>query len=223
MHRAEVGHRFRRPNSIRRLKSWLKATRPTMRWRPSPAFSTRRKAAANPRKPRSRSKGPWPLRPSPRRLRRSRRTVIPSIGPGPMAAIRFKWTVRLDNGDYYVDETIGENSAPLVTGPMSTGSRDPDGRRSRKRRTPALRAIEERDDRTRRRRQSGPQGQRPRHSLGARFAGALSRRPQKILLGNIDAGMAQDVVGRRDMKEELRNAERQQQRFAGEFSLARRS
>ena len=33
------------------------------------------------------------------------------IGPGPMAAIRFKWTVRLDNGDYYVDETIGENSS----------------------------------------------------------------------------------------------------------------
>ena len=80
-------------------------------------------------------------------------------GPGPMAAIRFKWTVRLDNGDYYVDETIGENSAPIVSGPMSTGSRDPDGRRSRKRRTPALRAIEERDDRTRRRRQSGSQGQ----------------------------------------------------------------
>ena len=41
------------------------------------------------------------------------------FGPGPMAAIRFKWTVRLDNGDYYVDETIGENSAPVVTGPMS--------------------------------------------------------------------------------------------------------
>ena len=41
------------------------------------------------------------------------------LGPGPMAAIRFKWTVRLDNGDYYVDETIGENSAPVVTGPMS--------------------------------------------------------------------------------------------------------
>ena len=40
-------------------------------------------------------------------------------GPGPMASIRFKWTVRLDNGDYYVDETIGENSAPIVTGPMS--------------------------------------------------------------------------------------------------------
>ena len=40
------------------------------------------------------------------------------IGPGPMAAIRFKWTVRLDNGNYYVDETIGENSSPLVTGPL---------------------------------------------------------------------------------------------------------
>ena len=41
------------------------------------------------------------------------------LGPGPMAAIRFKWTVRIDNGDYYVDETIGENSAPIVAGPMS--------------------------------------------------------------------------------------------------------
>ena len=41
------------------------------------------------------------------------------IGPGPMAAIRFKWTVRVDNGDFYVDETIGENSNPVVTGPMS--------------------------------------------------------------------------------------------------------
>lgn len=41
------------------------------------------------------------------------------LGPGPMAAIRFKWTVRLDNGDYYVDETMGENSTAIVTGPMS--------------------------------------------------------------------------------------------------------
>jgi hypothetical protein len=40
-------------------------------------------------------------------------------GPGPMAAIRFKWTVRLENGNYYVDETIGENSASIVSGPMS--------------------------------------------------------------------------------------------------------
>ena len=41
------------------------------------------------------------------------------VGPGPMAAIRFKWTVREDHGAYYVDETIGENSVPLVTGPMT--------------------------------------------------------------------------------------------------------
>jgi hypothetical protein len=42
------------------------------------------------------------------------------VGPGPMAAIRFKWTVRReDNGEYYVDETIGENSAPIVSGPMT--------------------------------------------------------------------------------------------------------
>ena len=41
-------------------------------------------------------------------------------GPGPMAAIRFKWTVRRqDDGGYYVDETIGETSRPIVSGPMS--------------------------------------------------------------------------------------------------------
>ena len=42
------------------------------------------------------------------------------VGPGPMEAIRFKWTVRrADDGEYYVDETIGDNSTPVVTGPMS--------------------------------------------------------------------------------------------------------
>ena len=40
-------------------------------------------------------------------------------GPGPMAAIRFKWTVRAENGEYFVDETIGENSTPLVIGPLT--------------------------------------------------------------------------------------------------------
>jgi hypothetical protein len=40
-------------------------------------------------------------------------------GPGPLQAIRFKWTVRRDDkGDYYVDETIGENSVPISSGPM---------------------------------------------------------------------------------------------------------
>lgn len=42
------------------------------------------------------------------------------VGPGPIAAIRFKWIVRREADDeYYVDETIGENSAPITTGPMS--------------------------------------------------------------------------------------------------------
>jgi hypothetical protein len=41
-------------------------------------------------------------------------------GPGPMAAIRFKWMARSnDHGDYYVDETIGDNSRPITSGPMS--------------------------------------------------------------------------------------------------------
>jgi hypothetical protein len=40
-------------------------------------------------------------------------------GPGPLQAIRFKWTVRRDDkGDYYVDETIGDNSVPISSGPM---------------------------------------------------------------------------------------------------------
>lgn len=41
-------------------------------------------------------------------------------GPGPIAAIRFKWTARRgDGGGYFVDETIGESSAPMTSGPMS--------------------------------------------------------------------------------------------------------
>lgn len=58
-------------------------------------------------------------------------------GPGPMASIRFKWTVRLENGDYYVDETIGENSAPIVSGPMS--------------REAAIRMVDDRESDARRR------------------------------------------------------------------------
>ena len=42
------------------------------------------------------------------------------VGPGPIAAIRFKWTVRRkDDDEYYVDETIGENSMPIASGPMT--------------------------------------------------------------------------------------------------------
>jgi hypothetical protein len=42
------------------------------------------------------------------------------VGPGPIEAIRFKWTVRRQSeGQYFVDETIGENSRPVSNGPMS--------------------------------------------------------------------------------------------------------
>ncbi|MBR0839843.1 hypothetical protein JQ607_06510 [Bradyrhizobium liaoningense] len=43
------------------------------------------------------------------------------VGPGPMVAIRLKWTVhRGDDSQYYVHETIGEQSAPVVSGPMTS-------------------------------------------------------------------------------------------------------
>src|SRR6202453_900226 len=60
------------------------------------------------------------------------------VGPGPMTTIRIKWTARReDNGDYYVDETIGENSRPIVSGPMG--------------RDAAIRFVDERESEARRR------------------------------------------------------------------------
>jgi hypothetical protein len=43
------------------------------------------------------------------------------IGPGPMASIRFKWSVRRgEHDEYFVDEFIGESLAPMaIGGPMS--------------------------------------------------------------------------------------------------------
>jgi hypothetical protein len=42
------------------------------------------------------------------------------MGPGPIEAIRFIWNVRReDDGRYFVDETIGDNSQPITNGPMS--------------------------------------------------------------------------------------------------------
>lgn len=42
------------------------------------------------------------------------------IGPGPLAAIRFRWTVRrATNDEYFVDEMIGENSTGSANGPMA--------------------------------------------------------------------------------------------------------
>jgi len=41
-------------------------------------------------------------------------------GPGPMAALRLRWTVeRGDDAQYYVHETIGDYSTPIVSGPMT--------------------------------------------------------------------------------------------------------
>jgi hypothetical protein len=60
------------------------------------------------------------------------------MGPGPLQAIRFKWTVRRDDkGDYYVDETIGENSVPISSGPMQEDA--------------AVRFVDERESEARRR------------------------------------------------------------------------
>lgn len=42
------------------------------------------------------------------------------VGPGPMEALRFKWIAQLaEDGQYYVHETIGDFSTPIVSGPMS--------------------------------------------------------------------------------------------------------
>jgi hypothetical protein len=43
------------------------------------------------------------------------------LGPGPLDAIRFRWSARRDDdGRYFVDETIG-GSRPISTGPMPAG------------------------------------------------------------------------------------------------------
>jgi hypothetical protein len=42
------------------------------------------------------------------------------VGPGPLAAIRFRWTVRrAANDEYFVDEIIGENATGTANGPMA--------------------------------------------------------------------------------------------------------
>ena len=42
------------------------------------------------------------------------------VGPGPMASIRLRWTARrAEDGEFYVDETVGESAARVTRGPMS--------------------------------------------------------------------------------------------------------
>ena len=41
------------------------------------------------------------------------------LGPGPLDALRVKWTARpAGDGNYFVDETIGDNSRAMTSGPM---------------------------------------------------------------------------------------------------------
>ena len=54
-------------------------------------------------------------------------TVVPfdqaegytKVGPGPISAIRFRWTARRGEDGYYVDETVGPTSIAVSTGPMN--------------------------------------------------------------------------------------------------------
>ena len=63
--------------------------------------------------------------------------ALTRYGPGPLDALRFKWSVRQAGEDYYVDETIGTSSQPITSGPFS--------------RAEAIAFIDGRDRRTRRR------------------------------------------------------------------------
>lgn len=41
------------------------------------------------------------------------------LGPGPLDALRFRWTIRRVADDrYHVEETIGDTALPIVSGPM---------------------------------------------------------------------------------------------------------
>ncbi|CCE02469.1 conserved hypothetical protein [Bradyrhizobium sp. STM 3809] len=54
-------------------------------------------------------------------------TVVPfdqadgytKVGPGPISAIRFRWTARRGDDGYYVDETVGPTSIAVSSGPMT--------------------------------------------------------------------------------------------------------
>jgi hypothetical protein len=60
------------------------------------------------------------------------------VGPGPIAAIRFKWTVHREGpGEYYVHETVGDHSTPIVSGPLTGDA--------------AIRFVDDREDEARRR------------------------------------------------------------------------
>ncbi|UFZ05677.1 hypothetical protein LQG66_05015 [Bradyrhizobium ontarionense] len=59
--------------------------------------------------------------------KRASATVVPfdqadgytKVGPGPISAIRFRWTARRGDDGYYVDETVGPTSIAVSSGPMT--------------------------------------------------------------------------------------------------------
>ncbi|MFB9267478.1 hypothetical protein ACFFWD_30775 [Bradyrhizobium erythrophlei] len=63
---------------------------------------------------------PEPIQPAPPPIQPIEANGYSKAGPGPMAALRFRWTVREDNGRYFVDETVGEASPSLVNGPFDS-------------------------------------------------------------------------------------------------------
>ena len=131
------------------------------------------------------------------------------VGPGPMVAIRLKWTVhRGDDGQYYVHETIGEQSAPVVSGPMTSEA--------------AVHFVDEHEDEAHQAlRAAAQRDRRPQlaRRLRAQGRSVITSRSEKVLLHELDARMPQQVVGRRDVEEELRDAEGEQQRPPGEGQL----
>ncbi|MVT69392.1 hypothetical protein GPL21_30300 [Bradyrhizobium pachyrhizi] len=73
------------------------------------------KAEASEPEPSEPEAEPEPIQPPPQPIEAN---GYSRSGPGPMAALRFRWTVRQDGAQYYVDETVGDASTPLVNGPM---------------------------------------------------------------------------------------------------------
>ncbi len=70
---------------------------------------------ASPREPEK-----TPLEEKPETSARVEAEGYSKMGPGPMEALRFKWTVRRESNDkYFVDETVGESSRTVSSGPMS--------------------------------------------------------------------------------------------------------
>jgi hypothetical protein len=95
------------------IASILEGSEPRREADPAPAERAAEASTANAStdKP-STEASPPPLPPEP--------DGYSKVSPGPIAAIRVRWTVRrADNGDYFVDEMVGEQSERMTSGPMA--------------------------------------------------------------------------------------------------------